>query len=473
LSEPDIRVGEFNGADAYFFLRFIKFLVVLLVPYWIVSWPVLGVVHALDPSMGGKGLDLFTFGNIGPGHNLRHLADLIVVLFLIFWTFFMLHHEYSAFLRIRQAYLHSPAHAALPRSRTVMINNLPKNWSTEERVHELVAFVGGQVEMIWLPRKVKNMEKLYDERNKECTTLETAVAKVQKLAVTNVKKGKTPAADGASSERGDVIDKFILHKKRPTHRTGFLGLLGKKVDTLEHSAITIRENEEKLAAERARLEEYPLVNTAFVRFSRQVDAHTFARGVKKQPGARLVTAAVEVMPEDIIWKNLSMSPILRKILTFLSWALTIFLIITFATYVAFVGAISKITTVCSAAKFLEWICNLPPAVKGIIQGILPPVLLAVLFMLVPIILRLLITLQGEPRHSDVERKLWYRFWAFLLFDGFLIVGFAGGVIPLLSDPNRLKEEGPQIPMKLATELPKSGTFCKLLRRLDASYTNDT
>jgi hypothetical protein len=37
------------------------------------------------------------------------------------------------------------------------------------------------------------------------------------------------------------------------------------------------------------------------------------------------------------------------------------------------------------------------AVVGIIKGVLPPVLLAVLFMLLPIILRLWIKLQGEVR----------------------------------------------------------------------------
>jgi hypothetical protein len=83
LSEPDIRVGEMNGADAYFFLRYIKFLVILLLPYWLISWPILMVVHALAPNQGLTGLDHFSYGNVGTAHNIRHIADLVVVLVLI------------------------------------------------------------------------------------------------------------------------------------------------------------------------------------------------------------------------------------------------------------------------------------------------------------------------------------------------------------------------------------------------------
>jgi hypothetical protein len=368
----------------------------------------------------------------------------------------MLHHEYAAFARIRQAYLNSPAHAALPRSRTVMINNLPKGWSTEERVRELVSFVGGSIEMVWLPREVKAMEKLYEARNKECAKLEAGEANAQKMAVKNIKKNTLPPSHGANTERGDVVEQFIIAKKRPTHRTGPLGLIGKKVDTLEYSPAFIREQDEKLAAERAKLDEAPLLRTAFVRFARQADAHNCARHIKRQPGAKLISAAVEVMPEDVIWSNLAMSPILRKIMTVISWAITMFLILTFATYVAFVGAVSKIATVCSEIKFLNWICKLPRAVVGIIQGILPPVLLAVLFMLVPIIFRKLLTIQGEPRHSDLERKLWYRFWVFLLFDGFLVVSFASGIIPALADFDHFLKT---VPTTLATKLPQASIFC--------------
>jgi len=55
--------------------------------------------------------------------------------------------------------------------------------------------------------------------------------------------------------------------------------------------------------------------------------------------------------------------------------------------VAFVGIVSNIHALCVQYSWLAWICGLPSPVVGIIQGILPPVLLAVLMMLLPIVLR--------------------------------------------------------------------------------------
>jgi calcium permeable stress-gated cation channel len=242
----------------------------------------------------------------------------------------MLHREYAAFLRIRQAYLNSPAHAALARSRTVMINNLPKDWIAEDRIRELAAFTNGHVEMIWLPRKVDKMEKLFDERNKECVKLEAGETKAQILAAKNVEKNKLPDKQAAAEADASPILRYVAVKDLPTHRLGLLGLIGKKVNTLEYSPEFIRHHERDLQAERAKLDECPLLNSAFIRFSKQADAHMFAKLVKKQKGARLVGAAVDVVPEDIIWGSLSMSPFLRKIRTAISWALTIGLISPFA-----------------------------------------------------------------------------------------------------------------------------------------------
>ena len=49
---------------------------------------------------------------------------------------------------------------------------------------------------------------------------------------------------------------------------------------------------------------------------------------------------------------------------------------------------------------------------GIIAGILPPVLLAVLMMLLPIILRLLARFEGIPKRTGLELSLMTRFFIF-------------------------------------------------------------
>jgi hypothetical protein len=164
--------------------------------------------------------------------------------------------------------------------------------------------------------------------------------------------------DSESSDH--LVDRFVLKKKQPTWKQGFLGLLGKKM-TLESSPVYIREQNEKIDQLRENPEQYPQTNTAFIRFASQAEAHAFARLVSStDKSLRLVKSSIEVVPEDVEWANLKMNPYQRKIRTIISWALTIGLIIIWAIPVAFVGIVSNVDTLCTTAPFLAWICDLPP-----------------------------------------------------------------------------------------------------------------
>ncbi|KZO92767.1 DUF221-domain-containing protein [Calocera viscosa TUFC12733] len=371
----------------------------------------------------------------------------------------MIHREYAHFSETRKAYLNSPAHAALSRSRTVMVTNLAKEYDNEERIWGLAAFVSGPIEQVWLPRAVKPIEELLEERNNECQILEKAENKLFKRGKTNARKN-TMSENAAAEENADIIAQFMLEKKRPSHNIGTLadfsiGFLCTKVDTLTHSPQFMREHDEQLVLLRKDMEQYELANSAFIRFAKQTDAHMFAQQLKKNAKVKTISASTEVIPEDIIWHNLSMSPYQLKIRAAVSWALTIGLIIIWAPLVAFVGVVSSVSTLCSTVFFLGWICVLPSAVVGIIQGILPPVLLAVLFMILPIVLRIFIKQQGEPRDSDIERKLWSRFWLFQIIHGFLIVAVASGLVAALRNIGSTVSELPEL---LVTNIPDSTIF---------------
>jgi len=150
-----------------------------------------------------------------------------------------------------------------------------------------------------------------------------------------------------------------------------------------------------------------------------------------------------------------MSPWMRKIRTLISWVITIALIIFWGPIVAFVGVISNINTLANTVSFLSWINNIPSVVQGIIQGILPPVALAVLFIVLPIFLKACIQLQGEPLESEIHRKLWARYWVFQVVHGFLIITVASGL------PNALKNiqgQTNQLPTLLANNLPSASVF---------------
>lgn len=80
--------------------------------------------------------------------------------------------------------------------------------------------------------------------------------------------------------------------------------------------------------------------------------------------------------------------------------------------VAFIGIVSNIANLCQTYHWLAWLCTLPETVVGIIQGILPPVLLALLMMLLPVFLRFLAQFEGIPRRTGVELSLMSRYFSF-------------------------------------------------------------
>ena len=73
----DIR--HHNGLDAYFFVRFLRMMIKIFVPVWLVSWAVLLPIHAAGRTNGLKGLDQFTYGNIA--QPARYSAHIILIYF--------------------------------------------------------------------------------------------------------------------------------------------------------------------------------------------------------------------------------------------------------------------------------------------------------------------------------------------------------------------------------------------------------
>ncbi|KAH9478520.1 hypothetical protein JR316_0008975 [Psilocybe cubensis] len=201
--------------------------------------------------------------------------------------------------------------------------------------------------------------------------------------------------------------------------------------------------------------EYPPLNSAFVTFNKQVSAHLAVQVLAHHEPYRMSNRYIEVAPADVIWGNLNLNPYEQKIRIAISYAATAGLIIFWAIPVAFVGIVSNIYTVCSTAKFLSWICDLPKVVVGIISGILPPVLLAILMMLLPIVLRLLARFEGIPKYTGLELSLMTRFFIFQVIHSFLIVTVASGIMASLK---QLINNPTSVPSILAQNLPQASTF---------------
>ncbi|KAG8894679.1 hypothetical protein FRB99_001053, partial [Tulasnella sp. 403] len=461
-----------NGIDAYFFVRFLRLMLVIFAPVWILSWALLLPLHAAGVTNNKTGLDMFTFGNVAPTQQARYAAHVIFLYLMTGWIFYNIKREMRHFISTRQRHLVDPEHSKSAQASTVLITGVPRKFLDESVLAQLFSHLPGGAKAIWLNRDLKEMPDLYDRRLKACDKLESAQKKLLQTAAKLHYKGDPPA-DIKPDPSLPMADQLVPKSERPTHRLPWkflpfsLPFIGEKVDTIDWCREEIVETNKLLEESRAKLradintpglgedENYPPLNSAFVLFNQQIAAHLAAQSLTHNEPYRMADKFTEVAPEDVIWSNLGLNPYEMRIRTAISYAATAALIIFWAIPVAFVGIVSNIYGLCNQYSWLHWLCTLPKPVIGILQGILPPVLLAVLMALLPIILRLLAHFEGIPRRTGLELSLMTRYFIFQVIHSFLVVTISGGIIQAL--PGILNNPS-SVPTLLAQNLPQASTF---------------
>ncbi|WWD15753.1 hypothetical protein CI109_100175 [Kwoniella shandongensis] len=291
--------------------------------------------------------------------------------------------------------------------------------------------------------------------------------------------GASPQVFDSPNDLGRA-DQLVPRNKRPTYRLkpkwapfglGFLGI-GEKVDAIDWARKEIVYCNAELQKSRERLMQdvesvgtsedyYPPLNSAFIHFNQQIAAHMAAQCLTHNQPYVMSARYTEQSPDNVIWRNLGLNSYEVNVRQAISYAATVGLIILWATPVAFVGALSNITTLTDTYHWLNWLnwLNGPgfgrKLLSGLVSGVLPPVLLAVLMLLLPMILRQLAAFEGIPSKNGVELSLMTRYFIFLVIHTFLLVTLASG---LIASAQQFVNNPGSIATTLASQLPTASTF---------------
>lgn len=186
---------------------------------------------------------------------------------------------------------------------------------------------------------------------------------------------------------------------------------------------------------------YPVTNSAFIQFNQQIAAHMACQALSHHAPQSMVPRIIEISPDDILWGNMSIRWWDRYLRTFMVFIFSIGLVILYAIPVAITGILSKISTVAIDYQWLWWIRRLPGVVIAVGQGVIPPVLLAVILLLVPIIFRVLVRLQGVPTGAARELAVQRYYFIFLFIQVFLVATLTNSLLALFtglySDPGAI------------------------------------
>jgi hypothetical protein len=234
-----------------------------------------------------------------------------------------------------------------------------------------------------------------------------------------------------------------------------LPLVGKKVDTIYYCRKELARLNAEIADDQAHEERFPLMNSAFIQFNHQVAAHMACQSVSHHIPRQMTPRTVEVNPNYVLWENLSMKWWERYLRMLGVIVFIVALVIFWGIPVSFTGALSQINTLTGKLPWLKFITDLPIWLKSFIQGVLPPLLLAILFAVLPITLRFLAGLTGTTTAGERELLVQNFYFAFVFVQLFLVVSISTGITTAIQG---LINNPISVPQVLAENLPKAANY---------------
>ncbi len=390
---PDIYALQHQSLDAYLYLRYMRMTVIITFVGCCITWPVLFPVN-ITGGGGQTELDLLSYSNIDSSTSAgrsRYYAHVFTAWIFYGFVMYLIFRECVFYINLRQAFLLSPMYSQRISSRTVLFTSVPTPYLNEARLRKVF---GPSVKHIWIMGDTKDLDKLVEERDKAAFKLEKSEVKLIKLVnkerLAAIKKGATdeqmPAA--ADAEPGSVAARWIAPKKRPTHRTGLLGLVGKKVDSIDWCRTELARliPEVEAAQAKYRAGDAKQINGVFIEFRTQGEAESAYQVLAHHEGLQMSPRHIGITPGDVVWHSLQI-PWWQKVLRrYAVLAFITALIIFWAIPVAAVGIISNVNYL-KTISFLTWLNSIPQAIMGLITGLLPSVALSILMSLVPVIMR--------------------------------------------------------------------------------------
>ncbi|XP_077210926.1 CSC1-like protein ERD4 [Tasmannia lanceolata] len=379
-----------------------------------------------DTSSNGtfNNLDKLAMGNVSE-KSPRLWAFLIATYWVSFVTFYVLWKSYTHVSNLRAAALGAPE--LKPEQFTILVRDIPpapKGQTLEEQVDSY--FRALHSETFYRSMVVTEHREAY---------------KIWKELEGYRQKLTRAEADFAKS------------KTRPTNRTGFLGLIGKKVDTIDFCNEKIKELVQKLEAEQKIAIKEKQKPSALVFFNSKVAATSAAQTFHAQMSDTwTVMEAPE--PRQLIWKNLPIKFYERQLRQYTVYAIVFLAIVFYMIPIAFISALTTLTNLRKLLPFLKPIVD-QPEIKTVLEAFLPQLALTVFLALLPAFLMILSKAEGIPSESHVERATSGKYFYFTVFNVFIGVTIGG---TLFSSLKTIERHPHTIVTLLGNNLPQNATF---------------
>jgi hypothetical protein len=332
-----------------------------------ITWPVLLPLNAT----GGNGknqLEVLSYSNINIEDSTkknRLYAHCFVAWIVYSFVICTIMRECFFYISLRQAFLLTPRYAKRISSRTVLFTSVPKEYLDKDHINSLF---NGSAKNIWIPGDTKALDRIIQERDNVVMKLEKGeiewIRLCNKECIEHEKKtgneAKKATIATSGPESGNLVAGRIPDGKRPTHRTGLLGLIGKKVDTIKWGREKLKVLIPK--AQNAQTNwlagEYEKHTAFFVEFSTQYDAQLAFQAATRHRALQMSPRFIGIKPNEVIWQSLNYSWWQVAIRRYAMYATITGLILFWAVPVTIVGIVAQVNII-KTLPGLTWIQNIP------------------------------------------------------------------------------------------------------------------
>ncbi|KJZ72979.1 hypothetical protein HIM_07551 [Hirsutella minnesotensis 3608] len=456
---PDAYALTHQGLDAYLFLRYLRVAMIICFVSLCITWPILFPVNATGMGSAEQ-LDILSYSNVDVNKSPnRFYAHCFVGWAVYGFVMYMIMRECIFYINLRQAYLLAPHYARRISSRTVLFTAVPADFLNETKLRHMF---NNSVRHIWLTGKTDKLDETVEERDKVAMKLEGAEVKLIKMVnkarskAASGKGDKTADAHDHDAEGGSIAARYVPAKKRPSHRLGLLGLVGKKVDTIEWGRSELQRLVPEIETAQTEWTQghFDKIGAVFIEFNTQADAQAAYQTITHHKALHMCPKVIGVKPSDVIWKNLSIPWWQLIVRRYAVVGLIAALIIFWAIPVAIVGVIGQVA-ILKNIPGLTWLKDIPEKILGVISGLLPSILMAVLMSLVPVIMRLCGKLAGAPTLSEVELFTQNAYFAFQLIQVFLVQTVFSSAVAAIE---KIARDPSSVFTSLGQTLPTSSNF---------------
>ncbi|CAG8632313.1 14778_t:CDS:10 [Funneliformis caledonium] len=371
-------------------------------------------------------------------------------------TYYFTFYNYREFSAVRHRYyLHWKDTVA---ARTVMVTVVPRSLQTDRALKEFYSNLNlGPVESAVVYRHVRKLRHVIEQRATQLRKLEEAYVEYlgnpcmdpnyhPDLAVQAFEKALDEDPSTANSKTAEVLAK--VNAKRPTIRTGFLGIFGEKVDKIDYYTKSFIHCDQLL--KRGRLGSYVSTSIGFVTFKDFTSAQLAAQ-ILIRPEPFQCNTELAPEPRDVFWYNLN----IRKREMLVRDVVVNFVIVLLVFFWS--GPISffaSLLSLSSLKKVFPWLADLAEKndfLKSFIQVTIPTLAVISFNALLPMIMQFLSRLQGFHSRSMIEYSTFSKYFFFLLFNVLLVFTIAGTIFNALED---IINNIPGVPLILAKSLSR-------------------